>query len=384
MAIAPVVNRYVAYGGARTLLESHTPEVLICGPSGSGKSAAAVRKIDALCERNPFIRCLMLRATRKSLTESVLVEYERWQPPGSALLAGADRAHRSRYNYPNGSEVVLGGLDEPQRIMSSQYDVAFVNETSEISEAAWETILTRLRNNRLLDKRTGRPWHQAIGDCNPSYPTHWLKARCDRGQMLYIESKHQDNPTCTPEYLERLSQLSGVRRKRLYLGEWCAAEGAVYDAWDRDVHLIDPFPIPDEWPRLRAVDLGFRDPTVVLWLATDPDGRAYVYRQWYRTAMLVEDHARIIAELTGDEPVQATVCDHDAEDRGTLERHGISTVAADKRLLAGIQVVSSRLRRAADGKPRLFVFRDSLVQRDPALAAAKKPTCIEEEFEAYE
>ena len=42
-----------------------------------------------------------------------------------------------------------------------------------------------------------------------------------------------------------------------------------------------------------------------------------------------------------------------------------------------------RLRPAGDGKPRLFVFPDALVERDPALVEAKLPTCTAEEFDGY-
>jgi phage terminase large subunit len=45
--------------------------------------------------------------------------------------------------------------------------------------------------------------------------------------------------------------------------------------------------------------------------------------------------------------------------------------------------VQARLRKAADGRPRLFVLRDSLVRRDPILYEAKKPCCLGEELDGY-
>ena len=252
-------NVYQPLGGAKRLFECRAPEVLICGPSGTGKSRACLEKINALCELHPGIRVLMVRKTRKSLSESVLAELERKVlPPSSPLLSGADRQHRSKYAYPNGSEVILAGLDDVSRIMSSQFDVVYVAEATEITEHDLEILVSRLRNNALRDKKTGQPWHQVICDCNPCFPSHWLKKRCDREQMTYIESRHEDNPACTPDYLERLRQLSGVRRKRLYSGLWVAAEGAVYSEWDRNVHLLDCFEILDDWLRIRVIDFGFR------------------------------------------------------------------------------------------------------------------------------
>jgi len=67
----------------------------------------------------------------------------------------------------------------------------------------------------------------------------------------------------------------------------------------------------------------------------------------------------------------------------TLHEHGIYTVAAQKAVSVGIQRVEERLKVAGDGKPRLFVFRDALVQKDPALAEKRLPTCTAEEFGTY-
>ena len=61
----------------------------------------------------------------------------------------------------------------------------------------------------------------------------------------------------------------------------------------------------------------------------------------------------------------------------------MKTTPAHKDKSPGIQAVASRLKVAGDGKPRLFLLRDSLVERDPILEEAKKPTCTEEEIDAY-
>jgi phage terminase large subunit len=117
----------------------------------------------------------------------------------------------------------------------------------------------------------------------------------------------------------------------------------------------------------------------------DQDDRLFRVREIYHTRRLVEDHAARIRELTrGNPPPVAILCDHDAEDRATLERHlGYETSPAVKAVSAGIQSVAERLRRAGDGRPRLFLMRDSLDQRDIELEASKRPCCTEEEWDAY-
>jgi phage terminase large subunit len=101
------------------------------------------------------------------------------------------------------------------------------------------------------------------------------------------------------------------------------------------------------------------------------------------THRLVEDFARQINQLSQGERIAATIADHDAEDRATLERYGIPTIAAMKAVSLGIQAVQTRLRKAGDGKPRLFIMTGALVEADPILLNDKKPVCTEQEVESY-
>jgi hypothetical protein len=178
------------------------------------------------------------------------------------------------------------------------------------------------------------------------------------------------------------------------LGERPQAEGIIYEGYDPAVHLIDPFPVPRDWTRYWVVDFGYRNPFVCQWWAEDPDGRLYLYRELYMTGRLVEDHARQLLQLAGvtggdwtaaAEPrPRVVICDHDAEDRATLERHlKLGTVAAVKDVSPGLQAVGARLRKRGDGRPGLAIFKDALVERDPALVDAHKPACTAEEWEGY-
>jgi phage terminase large subunit len=80
----------------------------------------------------------------------------------------------------------------------------------------------------------------------------------------------------------------------------------------------------------------------------------------------------------------AIVCDHDLEDRMTLERHlGLSTIAAKKDVSTGIEAVQRRLQKDKIGQPALRICQNSVIKRDPELVSIKKPTCLEEEVSTY-
>jgi len=186
-------------------------------------------------------------------------------------------------------------------------------------------------------------------------------------------------------YIETLDNLTGARRLRLRFGKWVQAEGVVYEEYDRAVNLVDRFDVPDSWTRYLVVDFGFNNPFVAQWWAEDPDGALVRYREIYHTGLLVEDAAKEIAELSKGEPRwRKVVCDHDAEGRATLERHlGVVTTAAKKNVSLGIQHVKTRLRKGPNGKPGMYAMRDSLVSRDPALEAKKKPCSTDQEYDGY-
>lgn len=381
-------QRFEARGAIARLFRCEDEEVLVEGPAGTGKSRGILERIDYLCDQHPGIRVLIARKSRASMSQSVLVTLEDhvWAA-GHESLTGARRSHRSSYKYRNGSEIVVAGLDDPERIKSTEYDIIFVNEATEISLNDWEMCVGRLRNGKM-------DLQQAIADCNPDTPTHWLNKRADAGTMRRLISRHADNPYFydrdgTPTdmgqsyVLGKLARLSGVRGLRLRDGKWAAAEGVVYDNYDPAIHLIDRFDIPDDWRRARVIDFGYTNPFSCQWYAIDGDGRAYQYREVYGTRRLVEDWAKIIHDVSGDETYEVTIADHDAEDRATLERHGIKTIAAHKAVSPGVEAVQSRLRVEDDGKARLFIMRDGLVERDTLLTEAGKPTCLAEEIPGY-
>jgi len=410
---------YCPRGSALSLGEYRDPEVVLSGPAGTGKSRACLEKMHLALRQHPGGRGLLLRKTRRSLTESGMVTYE------AKVLHPLDGVRWTssvqQYQYPNGSILAVAGMDKAAKVMSSEWDMIYVQECTELVEAEWEALTTRLRNGKM-------PYQQLIGDCNPDAPTHWLRQRMDAGRARELPSVHEDNPLLfervgpillpTAEgsrYLSTLDALTGVRYSRLRLGLWVSAEGMVYEgSWDRSKNLIERASvtnrtynplygdcnIPRMWPRYLAIDFGYTNPMVCQWWAVDPDGRLFMYREIYRSQTLVEDHARAIlhyakwhldgGRLTptskdSDPLPRAIFADHDAEGRATLERHlghwGVTP--AEKAITDGIQAVAARMRPAGDGKPRLFILQGSLVDRDPVLADHKLPCSTLEEIEGY-
>lgn len=86
-----------------------------------------------------------------------------------------------------------------------------------------------------------------------------------------------------PEYIKTLQALKDPNRRKAWLeGDWDIHVGSFFEGvWDAKRHIVQPFTIPSSWKVWKAMDWGFAAPYCVLWLAMDPDGCVYVWRELY-------------------------------------------------------------------------------------------------------
>lgn len=258
---------------------------------------------------------------------------------------------------------------------------------------------------------------QMKGTCNPGGPGHqWVKARYrldihphgfERFDFeftnpftkktitktrMFIPSKVTDNRFLGDDYVANLFQVGTENLVRAWLqGDWSVIEGAFFDCWDSDKHVIRPFEIPEEWPRIRSADWGSAKPFSVGWWAivTDdykhesgilPRGCLVRYREWYGAKspnvglkMTAEEVGAGIREREGKEKIQMAVLDPAAfaEDGGPsiAERMKCKFIPADNKRVArvgamgGWDQMTARLKGDADGRPMLVFFstcRDSI------------------------
>jgi hypothetical protein len=406
---AEVVHEYTPYGAALELWSLQPNELLLEGPAGTGKTRALLEWINYLCERYAGIRVLMLRQTRESLTESVLVEWENevlWF--GHPAIHGtSSRNTRQNYHYPNGSHVVVGGLDKPAKTFSTQYDVICVFEAREITAESWEWLARANRNFKM-------PWQMRVADTNPAGEFHWLNThfpqgfrevpdRHKRDKRIRLLSRHEDNPawfnhekgtwTKNGEHyvLGVLAKLTGARRANMYEGKWASEEGIIYEEWDPAIHIIDPEDMPEPKWYFGAYDKGLRHPGCLQVWAVNDD-RMYRVLEIYKTGETSDWWAEQVMAANEDFPLSALVCDPSEpeyikifNDRlGSARGRDGSRIArkAKNPIKTGIDMVRWGLSKVDHG-PRIFICRGSAIVQDKARIDAKKPTCLEEEIPSY-
>jgi PBSX family phage terminase large subunit len=121
----------------------------------------------------------------------------------------------------------------------------------------------------MIDTRLSNPHSMGFASMNPSHPNHKIKQwidKADAGDKNYY-SLHftlDDNPYVDNSYKQRIrDSLSGLFYKRNYLGLWCLAEGAIFDFFDRKVHVVDRPPTAAEY-WIASIDYGQIHPFVCL------------------------------------------------------------------------------------------------------------------------
>ena len=177
----------------------------------SGKTIGCLAKVHGLASSVPNAQIVIIRKTQVSAYPSVLRTFE------EKILDGTLGANEvkpyggvrpSWYYYPKTkSRIFVAGMDKASKVLSSEYDMIYVNQCEELSLADWETLTTRV---------TGRAGHvkypQIIGDCNPSHPRHWIRTRAETGPLKLFDSTHRDNPML---YDQRTGELTVQGRKTM-------------------------------------------------------------------------------------------------------------------------------------------------------------------------
>ena len=331
----------VKYIGTRDYYDLHVPGAEHYALAGlwhhnTGKTTGVLTFLVNACYLWPGTRVLLARATRTSMTDSVLttLEEEVLGVTHPAVLGGSQRKDRSQYEL-NGSVIVAGGLDHPERLFSTAWDFIYVNEATEISLDQWELFGRSQRQRRQVKGSAGSPFRLRIADCNPGPPGHWLNRRAtpcpdslrrtgrrteyntlqryncgpQDAPMHRLVSVHQDNPgywewwdassrtgwRWTPageDMLRGLQSMTGHRRARMLEGRWVAAEGSVYPEFSEDKHVVTPFEVPSDWPIYWWYDSGYDHPTGIIWLAVAPNGCLYIIGDHRVRGQGVEWHAK--------------------------------------------------------------------------------------------
>ncbi len=112
---------------------------------------------------------------------------------------------------------------------------------------------------------------------------HQFMHNLSPGQAL-VRAGWDDAPHMTQERREAfLRQIPAHERDMRSKGIPLMGSGLVFPVKDEEIE-VEPFEIPNYWPRLVGIDFGWEHPTAVVWTAWDRDNdRFYVYNEFRET-----------------------------------------------------------------------------------------------------
>lgn len=294
--------------------------MLFGGAAGGGKSYGQM--VDALifAINYPGSKQLILRRTFSELEKSLIRTSLEIFPRDIYSFNSSNHTGK----FKNGSILDFGycaSENDVYQYQSAEYDVIRFDELTHFTEAQYVYLISRVRGANAYPK-------QVKSSTNPGGIGHgWVKARfvdpSPHGKSystvggitrIFIPSLLDDNKFLAdgdPDYRKRLLLLPEREKKALLYGDWDIFEGQYFAEFDRRIHVIEPFEIPDTWRKYRTIDYGL-DRTACLWIAVSPDGCAYVYREFCESNLPISAAARGINERTPcGEDIYATLAPPD-------------------------------------------------------------------------
>ena len=332
-------------------------EALYGGGAGSGKSD--VLMMYGICHRwheHPRFKQVLMRRTLKILKKEIVPRSRDIYPKFGATFNASDMA----WTFPrpdqygsgfsnSGAMIFLGHCEEEKNV--HDYDTMEISLFSpdEITSLTFFIYNYIVFERNRAPKGTGLPSitraagmpgdighkftktrfidpYKRIGiELNDAHKT----AIEGRGGNLriYIHATQADNKDyIDPTYEQSLKGRPEAEMKAKLYGDWDAYLGQVFDEFrdkhysdepENALHVIQPFQIPDWWPRFIIGDWGYTAMTYIGWYAVSPNKRLYLYRElyWYKTK--IADWAPIVKDFYEREAIRKIkFCQSVGQDRG--------------------------------------------------------------------
>lgn len=324
-------------------------EAAYLGGNGSAKSETLLMfAIVRGWYNNPKFKQLFLRRTYPELRNEIVPRSKEIFPKFGATFNKTEMCWTFKREDQFGSGAIndggllfLGQCEHEEDV--KQYDSMQINlftpdEVTSLTEYIYLYIaLTRVRTSDpslpAITRAAGMPGGVGHGFIKKRFidvdPFHERKIIVGRGghKRSHVFATLVDNPHIDPNYRGSLEALptEAERNARLH-GSFDAYVGQVFDEFREKqypdepsdaLHVIEPFDIPEYWPKVLVIDWGYAAYTWAGYGAISPNKRLYVYREQYWLKTKIGVWAPFIKEYTDAEsPRVIRVCRSAAQDRG--------------------------------------------------------------------
>lgn len=319
-------------------------EALYGGAAGAGKTELIIwLPLIYQFHEHPLYKGIILRRNLKQLETELISRSKEIYPSTGAVF----NETKKKWTWPaSGAVQYFGGADKEDDIRkfdSDQYNLISYDEATHFTEFQYSyLVMSRLRS-RCADLPAIARSGTNPGNVGHAYFKNRFVKPFKEGYRLLVDGKTglkrmfipariQDNPALlanNPDYIAQLMSLSEAEKKAKLYGDWDTYEGMVFkefrleplsDEPDNACHVIEPFDIPNWWPRFIGIDWGYAAYTVIYWSALSPTGRLYIYREYAVKEKLVVDYLTDLIKLTTPEEKELVskviICHSASQNRG--------------------------------------------------------------------
>ena len=268
--------------------------------------------------------------------------------------------------FINGSEIIFSNLDDPVKFRNEEYSAIFVDQAEEIDEELWETLIARVRWDRVPQEG----WQVVASANDNGHNWIWKRFvfkpkqheenpyRCLLNLHCMFEAGHPDEdgnprpevPCATRRFFHATTLENRHNLSPRYLAtllvhprEWqrhfiyATMEGGAGRLLP-DPTIVSHFEPPVHWPRYRSIDHAMNTACCCVWVAVNPDtgehggvpsNASYVYREYWRENASVDQHAAMIRSLSAGERILFTVIDRSTYQKNQSRPEGHRVALAD-------------------------------------------------------
>ncbi len=364
-------------------------EVLYGGALGGGKSEVGLI-LPLVCKTNktkiqlcnhPEFTGIIFRRTYQQLEKSLI--------PRAKIMYEAVGAKynetKKLFEFPNkdgvpkgGGKVFLSHMENEKDVLqhdTNEYNYVFIDQAEQFTEFQLRYIASRVRRSNpdlpaiyRLSANPGGISHIYLRKryVEPAKEGHvLLRDKITNTSRIFIPAKLEDNPHLElndPDYRNRLMLLPEAERQAKISGDWFAFVGQIFSEFrrsrvpgepDNAIHVCSPFVIPSFWPRILAIDWGYKNWTFAGWAAISPERRVFIYRCYAAKEKTIRVWSADIARLSEGENIVRIPLDPSAwQGRGhemTLmqefaEYSRMNPEKADNDRLSGVELIHEYLR----------------------------------------
>lgn len=270
-----------------------------CGSAGSGKSYTIAQRIVIRCCNEPM-RVLVCRRYGTTLRNSCFSLFKeiiaKWKLGKWVIPRESDMT----INFPNGSQIIMCGLDDEQKLLSiNNISTVWIEEAFEVEKDKIEQLNLRMRGEA-ANQQLFLSW-------NPISKNHWLydyTVKNPPENSVFIHSTYRDNPFLNDEYVAALDEMAirNPQKYRIYgLGEWgVPIEGLVIKNWRKEE--FDSMELASRGLEHRSgMDIGWIDKSAIINTLYDKENRTiYVFEEFYKSGCQLTELVDAIGSMRID------------------------------------------------------------------------------------